>query len=170
MKICCDIDGVVRDLNIYIKDKIGRDATNWEEGKVLFDIMKECPLKLFEAPPTKYYETIKYFNKMNPFQFVSTQPLQWRPYTECWMKKYFPQNEPIFVKTAEEKLDYYKKAELILEDYPYYSDYSRIVLMSYKYNINVKNPLIRVRTQAELWSFLCSQFHLFEKGIFDNES
>ena len=44
---------------------------------------------------------------------------------------------------------------LLVEDYPFFNDYSKIILIDYPYNRNVTGEVARVKNPDELRALLC---------------
>lgn len=48
-----------------------------------------------------------------------------------------------------------KEGDLLVEDYPFFNDYSKIILIDYPYNRNVTGEVARVKNPDELRALLC---------------
>lgn len=148
-----DLDGVIRDLCTPIW---GRQAHEWNEkkdGMGLIEYVYQDLDILREAPPTEYYQTI--FAQPS-VRILTCQPIEWRNPTREWLEKYFGAHcdvEAIFVSAPSEKLARLKPSDVLVEDYPFFEDYSQIALIDRPYNQNVKAP-IRIRNSRDLGEFL----------------
>jgi hypothetical protein len=155
VKIVYDIDGVVRDLMGIIHDRYQtpRPVNNWlwtHNGKTIFDLVREDYSVLVDAKPTKYCDVIQRLNDGCIVEFWSAQPDDWKKHTEKWLKKYFKKFIVKYFKHYEKLRTLSRNKDLILvEDYPMFKDYSRIVLIDWPYNQHV-NPKIRIRSKSQL--------------------
>lgn len=141
--IYCDIDGVIRDLMWYLPSR----PKKWEDGNIIYKIVKDNPNILWQALQTKYYPVI--LKHINHIMFLSHQPNdEWKLGTTHWLRRYFESFGVIYVDTAEEKMRYAEN-NFLIEDYPFFKDYSKIILIDHKYNQNV-NPFMRVKKPEEL--------------------
>jgi hypothetical protein len=147
MSIFFDLDGVIRNI-------CGIDRENWQnwddliDGQTVVEYINADLKLLYTAPVTKYYPLIESF----PFVHIITcQPEHWRPYTMCWIQEHFEKNrfDVDFVLNASEKLSMLKEGDRIVEDYPLFDDYSKVILIDYPYNRNVTGA-VRVRNVDEL--------------------
>ena len=149
--ICFDIDGVVRDFDSALRLRLGKKDYTYEEGAVLFDMVKEDASFLSTLRETKYCSIIrKYFDK--PI-FISYQPLDWREQTIKWLNQHFRGGHYIiFTKSAKEKVKYYKQFKYVVEDYPYFPEYlyPNIILIDTCYNKQVDNSFNRIKTKRQL--------------------
>jgi len=156
MKIVFDIDGVVRDLMGIIKERYGclRPVKNWvwhHKGKTIFDYVREDYSVLINAKPTKYCDIIQKYGNNNHIEFWSAQPDDWQVHTEKWIKKYFKNFSIKYFKHHEKFRTLCRKKDVVLvEDYPMFKDYSKIILIDWKYNRHVKNPIARISTVDQL--------------------
>ena len=146
-----DLDGVIRNLSGTI---YGQDPDIWDyevDGKDIFKIVAGNMSILETAKPTLYYPLAMSYS---PLIIISSQPENWRPYTIRWLKKYFPAHKVYyqFVDSFKEKEKILRKNDniFLIDDYPYFEDYSKIVLIDHKYNRNVKNPFKRITTPEQL--------------------
>lgn len=162
--IYLDIDGVLRDLaNAVFKTK----AKVWDQednnGNGVIEAVNRKPSILIQARKTPYCDPILDFIVEHGMYLylLSAQPGNWRVNTDRWIEKnivsynrYFQKADPrtIYVTKPEQKLRMLnkKKGDVLVEDYPKFDDYSRIILIDYMYNRTVTGMLARVRTPEEL--------------------
>jgi len=155
MPIKFDLDGIIRDLCLYIG---GGFPDNWHDplpnGVKLMEHIKADLSLLFSAPTTEYYPVIRELQRVD---IITCQPESWRPYTMAWITKHFNffSTDVQFVNDAEEKLALLKEGDLLVEDYPFFNDYSKIILIDYPYNRNVTGEVARVKNPDELRALLC---------------
>jgi len=142
-----DIDGVIRDLDGYF----GKRRTEWHmkvNGMTLVEAVDSDMRALTETEPLPFLEVIREFNPEPTFMTV--QPANWIKPTMEWIGKHVPGAAINFTPAPTYKLWLLKPGDLLVEDYPFFEDYSRIILIDWPYNQNVKNPYARVRTPDEL--------------------
>jgi len=158
-----DLDGVIRDLCGAV---FKNEPENWEweeEGEDLYTKVSRDLSALERAKPTEYYPLVLSLG----FVFIlSSQPKEWRIFTTRWLDFWFNQNEAFtssggemyyrFVDSPRDKLRIIRPGDVLVEDYPYFNDYSQIILIDRKYNRNVENPRRRVKTVEELREALLS--------------
>jgi FMN phosphatase YigB (HAD superfamily) len=159
MQVVFDLDGVLRDFNTIFHDRFGVPHSNdWNfryKNKGVYDWVKEDYSILVDAEPTPYFQVIKKWAGNNKIDIWSHQPDDWVPYTEDWLAKYLGGEYTIEYLTPNEK---YSKllnnpATYLVDDYPLFPDYSRIILVDYEYNQDSKS-VIRVQTPDQLRLFL----------------
>lgn len=144
--IFCDIDGVIRNI---ISVTIGKEPDIWHHkdgnGQNIVDIINKDLDLLIKAPP---YDYLKIINA-HEVTLLSHQPIHWRPYTLKWVEKH-TKSDVIFVDSPVEKLDHvYLNDGILIEDYPFLPDYSRIILIDRLYNQGLA-AMSRVRSTKEL--------------------
>lgn len=147
-KIYFDLDGVLRSLAAVVFG-FNPPAWDWEkDNKDLVSIINEDLSLLVSAPKTKYLGVAE---KMDDLTILTCQPDKWKPYTEEWIHNNLPGDvNLIYAKSFNEKLKYLKNGEILIEDFPFFSDYSKIAIIDYPYNQNVVNCLMRIREPGEL--------------------
>ena len=143
-----DLDGVIRDLSSMVYDK---EPTNYfnktRGGKSFPELIDENLGLLITAPPTDYF----FHRNYEPKYILSHQPWRWRTNTDLWIKKFCGAAVVVqYVEKPEDKLGFLKNGDFLVEDYPFFVDYSRIILVRKPYNANVVNPLFEVWTWREL--------------------
>lgn len=152
--IIFDIDGVLRD--IYTPS-CGKDPDKWDakiNGKWLIEILESDLLKnVRNAPPTEYIESLKLLDRIN---LLSHQPKHWRGHTDIWLKNNLNGRDyrVVYVDEMASKLDYLLPGDVLVEDYPYYDNYSQILLINHKYNENVKGMINRIKNKNQLNKFI----------------
>jgi hypothetical protein len=141
-----DLDGVLRNLQFEI---YGSYPNKWDaiagagrfRGLDVFQAVAKDKRILLEAQPTEYLTVARIFE---PITILTTQPRDWKPYTRWWVRKWL-NARVIFIDKPEDKLSYLQSAFLI-EDYPFFRDYSNIILIDRPYNqetnceMRIKNP------------------------------
>ena len=142
-----DLDGVIRDISVVL---FGGDPKEWgskvKSGENVPDFIDNNLNVLVEAPVTDFYR----FRDYEIGCILSCQPVRWRFYTDQWIDKFCPGVDVHYVKKPEDKLSILKNGDFLVEDYPFFSDYSKIVLVRRLYNINIVNPFAEARTWMEL--------------------
>jgi hypothetical protein len=130
-----DIDGVTRDLHSRV---FSEEVTNWNQkttrGETLLDIVNGNPSLCKTSPPTEYLPVIKSVGKPD---FLSIQPPTWRKYTVEWLDYHVGLHAVQFLDHGENKLEFLRSGDVLVEDYPFFKDYSQIILIDRPYNRNV---------------------------------
>lgn len=145
-----DLDGVIRNL---CQACFGRHIDTWDQkidGKDLVDVINDDLGILMSAPPTEYFEVIK---QVSNLFILSCQPAHWRRLTNTWIHMHFfhASVRVEYVNSIPEKLSIVASHNAILvEDYPKFSDYSKVILIDRPYNRHVTGFIDRVTTPAQL--------------------
>ncbi len=155
MKLILDLDGVLRDLNKALRNRFNIPwfPDNWnfkyqEQG--IFAWFKKDLTILETAPVTKYFSVIKEYFKDKKVEIWTCQSKEWESYTLRWIKKNFSKADiKILTTEQKEKLLYKTKNCFLIEDSPFFKNYSKIILIDYLYNRHV-NDSIRVKTKKDL--------------------
>ena len=145
MKIFIDIDNVIRDIDTAV---FGRRQRHWRievAGLTFMEYVERNIDKILpNAPECEYCVPLRGWLDLfgsGDLCFLSSQPDLWLPYTEQWLAERFPNVPKMFVKQAEDKLPIIEKENAILiDDYPSFSSYERIVLIDRPYNKQVEAP------------------------------
>jgi hypothetical protein len=147
-----DLHGVISNLS---KAVFGFEPPSWHykiKNENLLDKV-EADVNLLECcPPTEYYDII---SELQFIFIISSQPEHWREKSDNWLWNHFnPENVfRKYVNSPQEKLDILKPGDLLVEDYPFFKDYSQIILIDRLYNQKVKTDR-RVKTPAELREYI----------------
>jgi hypothetical protein len=161
MKFVFDIDGVLRNLNYSICKEFNLPIpTSWYNnewdklGRGVYDLIKEKIHLLYDAYPTKYFITIGSYMILNGSELWTHQPPSWRKLTKKWINDWLP---PIKIRylTPQQKENRLRKYKdiILVDDYPHFKSYDRILLIDQPYNQNVKN-CIRIKKVSELRKWL----------------
>ena len=147
-----DLDGVIRDISVVL---FGGDPKEWgskvKSGENVFDFINNNLNVLVEAPVTDFYR----FRDYKIECILSCQPVRWRFYTNQWIDKFCPGVDVVrYVRKPEDKLSILKNGDFLVEDYPFFSDYSKIILVRRPYNMCVVNPFAEVFTWRDLNSLV----------------
>ncbi|MCK4522023.1 MAG: hypothetical protein KAU20_05600 [Nanoarchaeota archaeon] len=152
-KIVFDLDGVLRDLSGSLCRKLNLPyPTTWHWNAI--DLINEDLSILEEAIPTVYFRIIRdYFDEIEVW---TSQPVKWRPYTKRWLYRFLGDKvkKTVFVGNPleKEKLLEADKSTFLMEDYPHFKSYERIILLSYPYNKEVEAK-VRLKSLRELEMF-----------------
>jgi hypothetical protein len=161
MKIVFDVDGVNRNLNSLLMKKYNLpNPTSWfnnewdKLGYSIYDLVKKDNMVLKKSLPTKYFKTIYNYAKINgnQIEFWSHQPPSWRKLFKQWIYYYFKGLKiKICYLTPKQKLARLNKLSnyILVDDFPHFTNYKRIILIDYPYNQNVKN-CVRIKTIKQL--------------------
>lgn len=138
-----DIDGVLRDLSSVFKNRPDR----WdykEDGKDIFNIINKNPSILTRIKPLPYLKIALQF----PFLTIITiQPENWKNYTSIWLETHLNSisYNVIWLNKHEDKLITLSELEkkhncryFLIDDYPLFSNYSKVILIDTDYNKFVK--------------------------------
>jgi len=156
-RIVFDLDGVLRSLTDGISAHVGCkfDPQSWDDPvcsgrrriSSICEYVNRHPEILVTSPPPAYYPELA----GERITVLTCQPIGWIPYTLEWIRKWLPGCPVKFVQHPEEKLDYCRTNNcLIVEDYPNFTDNSRVVMVDRPYNRMVTGCKARVRTSGEL--------------------
>jgi len=148
MSIYFDLDGVIRDL---VK-AIGYNPQTWDDplpdGRSLYQFFDDNPDALLSAPPTEYYGVIR----DREIVIFTCQPERWIKNTLAWITIYLPKATPVIFQKPEDKLKLLNG--YLVEDYPNFSDYSKVILIDKPYNSHIENCYARVWTPDGLRDIL----------------
>jgi len=157
MQVAFDIDGVLRDFcsAYYKRFKVTR-TNDWIcDGEKIYDLVSKDYSVLVDAKPTKYLTTVRKWLDKNSIQIWSHQPKDWIPHTEKWLQKYFGNNYTACWLTPGEKYNklLLDKSIVLVDDYPFFPSYDRIVLIDTVYNKKTQS-LIRMKAPNSLLKLL----------------
>jgi hypothetical protein len=146
-----DIDGVLRDL---VKGLDIELQMSWEDNKIVESVEEDFSV-LVNSPALPYLDVLLNFLNRGHSNLehiiLSANPESWRKYTNQWLNEHGLKGvKRIFTDTLEEKLDYLDAPNVVLiDDYPYFVDYSNILLIDHSYNKSAR-PLVRIKSPLEL--------------------
>jgi hypothetical protein len=152
-----DLDGVMRNTFKYV---MGKTPQVWDchmdDGQHVMDYINANLHVLEDAPPTALLPIILTVPRLC---ILTVQPEAWKPYTRRWLAKHVgreglyhvmwfdsPEAKLEFVMTRNEKV-------WLVEDYPFFTDYSRIALVDWPYNRRAM-AINRFRSPMDLHKFL----------------
>lgn len=142
-----DLDGVLRDLAHRV---LRRHPTKWDDktddGESIIRYVSKNLDVLWTSAPTRYLTRREYEVK----RIITSQPKKWRKITMDWINFHIRGALVTFVEEPEDKLQYLGAGDYLVEDYPYFNDYSKIILIDKAYNKNVLAPFKRVSTPKQL--------------------
>ena len=111
---------------------------------------------LERCQPTEYYTTIR---KYYPIPTIwSYQHPEWIKLTTDWLSKYFIDFN-LEIKNNDQKFEALHKEDcdvFLVEDYPLYEDYNKMVLIDRPYNQEAKAE-IRIHSPKELEKFILEE-------------
>lgn len=147
-----DLDGVLRDLGHTFN---GYGISDWngktDNGKTFTERI-DADLNLLKSAPELCY--IEIAKRCSPVHVVSIQPDNWRKNTSIWLDNHLPQAKVKFLNVPEHKLLYLQAGtRILIEDYPFFTDYTNVILVDRPYNKNV-NCKHRVSSPDELLPLL----------------
>ena len=156
-KFVFDLDGVLRELYIPLEKMYNYKITAWDtlyKGKDVVELIDEKLSILLKAPSSKYLNIVK--KCFDEIEIWTWQKKSWRKNTLKWINKNF-KNKKVKVRflTMEQKAQRLKENKNIylVEDYPMYRNYNRIILIDKIYNKKSKAK-IRVKKVRELEKIL----------------
>ncbi len=152
MRIFFDLDGVLRDLAGFV---LGEEVVYWNQktiyGKTVPEAVTEKPCEyLIFAPSTIYLDYLK--DNFKEVTIISNQPISWRKYTDIWLRVNMPPLKYciIYTDSNSKKLKYIDNCKaMIVDDYPFYENYDRIIILDAPYNRHIKASY-RIHDIAEL--------------------
>ena len=154
MKIFCDLDGVLRDLHMAVMGFPASEQKEWfcsKDGVDYINIVHNNLDLLVSSPRTVYFDIIVEAHRNKTLNLLTCQPISWREKTSEWIVNNIDvSSDTTFVSNPKEKLKMLKDGDYIIEDYPLFEDYSKVILIDYPYNRNVKRPLFRVKSKGQL--------------------
>lgn len=154
MKIWFDLDGVLRNL---VREVFGHnEVTHWNykncNGKTLVEAVNESPWICYNAEPLPYLGIVN--NVMDHIDILTCQRESWKPYTEDWLSDHLKVPYTVqYINNPQNKLLVLGPDDVLVEDYPLYSNYNNICLIDQPYNRDVSAPL-RITTPEQLATYL----------------
>ena len=147
-----DLDGVLRMLGSHV---LGWEPNTWDEkkdGKTVIDYINEHPELCLYSPCSEYLPIVN--SRKIHLNILTNQLPSWITWTEQWLDKNIKTSyEVTYTKGPEQKLSMLGKSDIIVEDYPKFSDYSKVALVTRNYNKHLEVPL-RISTIDEMEAFL----------------
>lgn len=156
-----DIDGVVRNLcGVHSSDRM-EWSTNIGDDSLCSHIDKNLQ-ELVASPETPYCKIVREYGIKFGLTFISHQHPSWRGPTCEWLNNHFGDiscvNVIFTAEGGDSKLQFLKPWDLIVEDYPMFSDNSQVIMIDYPYNTQGKLlggfPMVRIRNPEELRKIL----------------
>jgi len=158
-KLVWDVDGVIRDLYIAVTKAFNFEIKEWNwklDGKDIYDLAREKPEIVSDAPATKYLDTINSFVNGH-IELWSHQPDDWKLYTNLWLRQHLKSGIDIDIRYLTPKEKYRallrEKNVILIDDYPFFDSYKRIITIDQPYNQKTKAS-VRVKTVEELEDIL----------------
>ena len=147
-----DLDGVLRLFGSYV---LGYEPEVWDakhNGKTVVDLVNEHPEICLYAPESEYLPIVN--ECCNKIHILTNQLPNWIPWTDKWLNNHIKISyEVIYTNGPDDKMAYLDDNDILIEDYPRYSDYSKIALITRNYNKDLIVPT-RISNQFELINFL----------------
>ena len=146
-----DLDGVLRDLSFRWCGSIPTWTHVDSHGNGICEYIDKNLDDLVNAPPCEYLDLALL---CEPLHVVSAQSDLWRPYTSAWTDKYVPEARVKYINNMEDKMKYLESGRRILiDDYPFYPDYTHIILIDRSYNQDTISPR-RAHNPEELITYI----------------
>lgn len=146
------MDGVLRIFGSYV---LGYEPENWNDihsGKSIIEIVNENPEICAYCPESEYLPIVN--KRLNNINILTNQLPSWIPFTELWLNKHIKiPYDVVYTKNSNHKLTYLNKNDILVEDFPGFSSYNNIALITRNYNKNVVVP-IRISNTEEFNRFL----------------
>ena len=143
-----DIDGVLR---LLYCGAFKHEPSYWGEtlnGKTLIDIVNEHPEICLSSPPSEYVKVVNRYCKH--LHILSNQLPSWTEWTNKWLNKYIEIPYDVrYTNNPFHKISLLGHNDYLVEDYPNFQDYSKIILINRKYNRGIECP-IRISKPNEL--------------------
>lgn len=144
--IYTDLDGILRELHLPVFGKVPDSWYSLNNNKQnLVDYINQHMMILCNAKKTQFCDKIygEHFKKYDTLHIISHQHKHWIKYTDIWinnnLKKISNRNLIIttYTNSSNEKLKYLSDNDILIDDSPLFSDYSKIALIVYKYNEHI---------------------------------
>ena len=117
------------------------------DGSTFIQYVDQHPILLRVAPPTEYLSVI---NKLKSIRILSAQPTNWRVESSIWLERNLSiPYHTIFVNDCNEKLEYLRKGDWLIDDSPQFSNYDQIILIDRPFNQHIECEN-RVKTPYDL--------------------
>ncbi len=126
-----DVDGVVRDL----VSTVGlQDCDSWECMKQKhFVYIKQNPIDcIVNAPP--HQDVVDFINRRETKPHFLTGNRSAEKYNRLFLDRFFDDYDLTFSNGMEDKLSYLGENDRLFDDYPFFSDTSKIILVPRKWN------------------------------------
>ena len=138
MRLVFDLDGVLRDLNTYLQDRLGVPyPQEWfwnHEGRNIFEWIADDGYKaLVYAPTTEL--VLPLVRSGYPIELWTNQPDHWKPYTNLWIQNNIPGAKVRYMTTQEKETVAMQEDVLLVDDCPLFKDFSRVLTYHQPYNI-----------------------------------
>jgi hypothetical protein len=149
MKFYWDLDGPLRDL----LKQINHNPADYHEKVnelTVVEYVTAHKKMLVEAPVSEYFTLVE----GKAITVITCQPLDWIPYTKEWLRNNLPKAKTLFCQHPLEKMKYLREGCLIIEDYPFFPDNSRVIMVDKPYNQEAAGCYARVHGPAELAEIL----------------
>jgi len=143
-----DLDQVLRDLHGHL----GYCPLAWTEkisGLSVVKYYSKHPKLLEVAPVTEYFNYI--VSRFNPVHVITSQPESWIKHTKIWLQQHLPTGHVIY---DAHKLQLLSEDDVLVDDYPLFADYSKVIVIDRPYNRCIQLSHQRVRNVEELATLL----------------
>ena len=132
--------------------------TDWETWEEL--VVDAVPPKdILNFPPTEYLE-VALKTTQHTLRVLSICPEPWKPYVAEWMSKWVGTSKhyklEFYDKPYEKIKRMWEEKSVIIEDYPKFRGYKRVVLVRRKYNEKIRDSSCfgTARTPKELYEII----------------
>lgn len=147
-----DIDGVLRNLVGVV---FPYEPHEWSEkcnGRSLNQIIDDDTRLLRIAEPFQEYLDVA--NSFMEINILSAQPPAWRAWTNHWLAAHVTSCfEVTYVDKSLDKLNVLNPGDIIIDDGPFYPEFSQVALIDRAYNRHISAP-IRIASKDQLIEFL----------------
>jgi len=147
-----DLDGVLRDLCTAANIQ----PTEWNcsiKGLPFIEFFDVNPQLLLDAPVTNYFEIAYFIHEyITSITILSTQKESWRESAKAWINYRF--NTAPKVIFTENKLPFLRYGDILVEDSPNLTNYSRVLLIDATYNKETSLPHKRITSPKQLFAEL----------------
>lgn len=152
MTLYWDIDGVLRNLVGVV---FPYEPQEWAEkcnGRSLNQVIDDDTRLLRIAEPFQEYLDVA--NSFMHIDILSAQPKPWRTWTCHWLAAYVTADFDVkYVDKSRDKLNVLQPGDIIIDDGPFYDDFSQVALIDRAYNRHIDAP-VRIASKDQLIEFL----------------
>lgn len=139
MSLIFDLDGVLRMLGTAA---FGFEVDKWDakvNGKSAIEAINDDLSLCISAPESEYLPIVN--TKLSEIMLLTNQLPSWIPYTKIWLKEHIKiPYKVIYTNGPEQKLRLLNRDSILVEDFPNFSSYRQIALITRNYNKHLDVP------------------------------
>jgi hypothetical protein len=139
MSLLFDLDGVLRMLGTAA---FGFEVDKWDakvNGKSAIEAINDNLSLCINASESEYLPIVN--AKLDEITILTNQLPNWIPYTKVWLKEHLTiPYKVIYTNGPDQKLRLLEKDSILVEDFPKFSSYQQIALITRNYNKHLEVP------------------------------